>query len=158
MLKHTFKALSLLSLIAVSTITFAAGQEGDTRIQVNGSLTFAEQGDDTITVFGQMQKYQSDDFVIGGLIMISDTGGSKFTLLGATAKKIFPSQTDLVPYVAGNGLLLSSDFADEFVFSVSGGADMYIDENYGYNFDATKGLSANKYEDLVLSFGMFYEF
>ncbi len=153
-----FRLLTLLSVFALSTTAFGSGQTGDTRLQINGSMTFAEVGDDRIMVMGQMQKYQTDDFVIGGSAMISESGGFSFTTIGATAKKIFPSAEQLVPYVAGSGLLLSSDANNDFVISVSGGADMYIDENYGYNFDATKGLSSGKYEDLVFSFGMFYEF
>ncbi|MDC1286376.1 hypothetical protein N8198_00665 [Gammaproteobacteria bacterium] len=102
----------------------------------------------------------SDSLLVGGIASISEAGGNNTTTLGVTVKKGFPSGSDTVPYVGAAALLLSSDFLpdDEFVYSISGGADVYVDENFGFNFDATQGLTDDEYNDLTLSVGAFYEF
>ena len=138
----------------------AIGQEGDSRIQINGSFILADEGDDTLISTLQYQKYTSDSLLLGGLFSLTDTGGNSSTTFGVTVKKGFPSGSDTVPYIGAAALLLSSDFYDddEFVYSVSGGADVYVAEDFGFNFDATQGLTDDFYEDLTLSFGAFYEF
>jgi hypothetical protein len=158
-----FKSIKILSVLLALGFTGSAsaiGQQGDTRLQVNGSFTFADEGDDTLLTSLQYQRYTSDSLLLGGVFTLSDTGGNSTTNFGATIKKSFPSGSDTVPYIGAAALLLSSDSLDddEFVFSVSGGADLYVAENFGFNFDATQGLTSDFYEDLILSFGAFYEF
>lgn len=136
----------------------ALPQEGDSRLQVNGALIMAEEGDDTTLINLQYQKYLSNSLTLGGIASITDSAGFSSNTFGVTIKKGFPSASDVVPYVGAAGLLLSSDIDDEFVYSISGGADVYVEENFGFNFDATQGLTDDFYEDLILSFGAFYEF
>ena len=158
-----FKSLKIVFVLLALGFTgpvSALGQQGDSRVQVNASLIMADEGDDTTFATGQYQKYMTDSLLLGGIASIIDGGGFTTTTLGVTVKKAFPSGQDMVPYVGAAGLLLSSDFEDddEFVYSISGGADVYVDENFGFNFDATQGLSDDEYNDLTLSFGAFYEF
>jgi hypothetical protein len=156
-----FKSLKIVFVSLALGFTGSAsaiGQQGDSRVQVNGSFTLADEGDDTIISTLQYQNYVTDSLTLGGLFTLTDTGGDSTTIFGVTIKKGFPSASDVVPYVGAAALLLSSDIDDEFIYSISGGADVYVEENFGFNFDATQGLTDDFYEDLVLSFGAFYEF
>jgi hypothetical protein len=154
--KIIFAALALGFVGSASAI----GQQGDSRVQVNGSFTLADEGDDTIISTLQYQSYVTDSLTIGGLFTLTDTGGDSTTIFGVTIKKGFPSASDVVPYVGAAALLLTADALpdDEFIYSISGGADVYVEENFGFNFDATQGLTDDFYEDLILSVGAFYEF
>ena len=152
------KAFCLLFVLGYTGSALAIGQAGDTRIQANGSMILAETGDDTIISILQFQSYTSDTLVVGGYLAITDSGGFSTSTIGITVKNTFPSGSDSVPYVGAAGLLLSNDFDDEFVYSVNAGVDIYVEENFGYNFDVTQGLTSDHYEDTTLSFGGFYEF
>lgn len=159
MKNNLIAASSLLIGLITSSATFAAGQAGDSRIQANGSLTQSDYGD-TIQITLQGQRYLSDILVAGATYTMSDSSGFSFHLIGANGKYLFPGVSqneDIVPYAGGAGMLILGDIDTSIALTISGGADIYIDENFGYNLDASKGLTSD-YEDLRLSFGMFYEF
>ncbi|MFT5218417.1 MAG: hypothetical protein ACI9LO_001278 [Planctomycetota bacterium] len=152
------KAALMSTALLFSASASAIGQEGDSRIQANGSFILANTGDDTIFASIQLQTYASDTLAYGFVYSITESGGFSTVSLGGSAKAIFPSESEAVPYVGAQGLFLASDTFDELVFGVSAGADFYFAENAGYNFDVTQGLTSDFYEDTTFSFGLFYEF
>jgi hypothetical protein len=152
------KVFCLLFVLGYTGSALAVGQAGDSRLQANGSLILAEQGDDTTIIIAQFQSYRTDTLLLGAYLANFDSGGFASSTIGITVKNTFPSGSDSVPYVGAAGLLLSNDFDDEFVYSVNAGVDIYVEENFGYNFDVTQGLTSDEYEDTTLSFGGFYEF
>lgn len=151
MSSNIVKVIALASTLGLSTGAIAAGEAGDVRIQFNGTST-----DAYTFLTGSIQKYQSDVLVLGGTVSLSDFA----TVFGGEAKMIMPSADAVVPYFAGSAAMFIPDNANvdsELVLAISGGVDVYIAENAGYNFDVEIGLS-DLNDETTFSFGMFYEF
>ena len=151
------KTFCLLLMLGFTGSAFAIGQAGDSRIQVNGQIILAEEGEDTTLIILQLQYYTSDTTIVGGSFTWIESAGFETTITGVTFKNTFPSGGDTVPYVGAGAFFYSDDFDDEFIYSVNAGVDLYLEENFGFNFDVNKGLS-DDYEDTILSVGGFYEF
>lgn len=155
---NKLKALCFISLAAISSTAFSAGQAGDKRVQGNASLSFGDV--DLFLVTGSIEEYFTDQMLFGAALSFLDAGGINSTTIDITGKYVFPlaNNEDLLPY-AGVALgYMMSDVSDDAVLSINGGADYYIAENYGVNSDLQIGLVGDYNPDVTISFGMFYEF
>jgi opacity protein-like surface antigen len=165
-----------LALLLIATGSFAGTKEGQSEIQVQGSLqnvSYADNDQTELTIQLVYNRFMRDDLSLGctfrpSLSKSDDTENQQLFLLGR-GDYYFTPQTKYVPYAGAHlGLINytfdsgdSSSSETAFTYGLQGGWKFFISENMSWNLELDLSLYSAEDEDITVTSllaGMSYYF